>query len=74
MAIKNQQNLRVTVKAACLYVAFIVLAFIAIIVVTLARDRSIMDVLPSALLLLAAMVSIIPAGIDASIKLKAQAD
>ncbi len=74
MTIKNQQNLRITVMAARIYVVFIVMAFIAILVITLARDRSILDALPSALLLLATVISIIPAGIDAAKKLKTQVD
>lgn len=74
MTIKNQQNLRITLMAARLYVAFIVLVFIAILVISVARDKSIVDVLPGALLVLAAVVSIIPTGLDAAKKLKAQAD
>lgn len=72
MTIKNQQNLRITVVAARIYVSFIVLAFIAILLVAFVRDGSIMDVLLSALLVLAAVGSIIPAWEEASKKLKTQ--
>lgn len=74
MTIKNQKNLRMTVMSARIYVAFIVLAFISVLVITVANDRSIIDVLPAALLLLAAVISIIPTGLDAAKKLKAQTD
>lgn len=74
MAVNNQQHLRFTLMAARIFVAFIVLAFVAMLVVTLAKDESILEVLPAALLFLAAVVSIIPAGMDAANKLKAQAN
>ncbi|MEM8488380.1 MAG: hypothetical protein AAF564_22720 [Bacteroidota bacterium] len=68
------KDLRITLIAARIYVAFIALTFIAILVITVVRDKSIVDALPGALLVLAVVISIIPTGIDAAKKLKSQAD